>query len=108
MTLDHAERILSLPTQVSQRAILLATGQKQREKSQHLSPPEALGDNAEGEKKATQHLCLLRFKHAAFFALPSTFSPPLLPKGYSTAQSKAHSWQAANSLGLPSWQHIKK
>lgn len=50
VTLDAAERILSLPTQVSQKAILLATGQKQRQKSQHLSPPEALGDNGEREK----------------------------------------------------------
>lgn len=63
-------------------------------------------ETMESEKKATQHLCLLRFKHAAFFALPSTFSPRSSPKV--TLPRKTRSWQAANSLGRRSWQHIKK
>lgn len=65
VTLDAAERI---PLRFPRRPFLLATGQKQRrKKSQHLSPPEALGDNGQREKKPRNTFCLPRFKHAAFF-----------------------------------------
>lgn len=75
--------LLHLPTQVSQKAILLARD-KSSAKSQHLSPPGALRDNRE-RKKAIQHLCLQRLKHVAFSAsLPSS-----LPRGNSTRQKVA-------------------
>lgn len=94
VTLDAAERILSLPTQVSQKAILPATGQRQREKSQHLSPPEALGDKGRREKSdATPFVCR-DLNMLPFFALPSTFfffprrsSPMVTPPRKNTKQA---------------------
>lgn len=78
LTLDATERILSLPTQVSQKAILLATGQKQREKSQHLSPPEALGDNGEREiKRRNTFVCRdLNMRPFSLCRPPFSAAPP--------------------------------
>lgn len=97
--------LLHLPTQVSQKAILLAKGQKQRKKPTPLSSWGARGQWR--EKKAIQHLCLQRLKHVAFSAsLPSS-----LPRGNSTGRKAATVSEPSLSLSLalvlPSSQLIK-
>lgn len=100
MTLDAADRSSTCPLRFPRRPFCRPLD-KSSAKSQHLSPPGALGDNGE-RKKAIQHLCLLRLKHVAFSAsLPSS-----LPRGNSTCP-EMHLSVNSLSVSFHPWQLIK-
>lgn len=88
VTLDAADRSSTCPLRFPRRPFCQPQD-KSSTKSQHLSPPEALGHKSEGEKSDTTPL-FADIKTCCILCLP-----PSLPRGNSTRQEM---WLSANSL----------